>query len=748
MENYLNIDILSLQNEANLFGNQFIQTLLQLKDNHKKEDQQWFQKLLELNLQNSESVDINAGLLINFTVLDSIVAKLLNLDTKLLAKIRVVGDYINQIWESNRGNTSKLYEFIMSEDQARELSNKVNLPITPINHATTTYTHPTQNSQQETNTLLATKSTLNSIQNNTEEKEDALMYEKEVELQEIEMSEARTSEHEKSKEENETLDDTTTALLKDIKKIKHYKTRNRPSQTINPFFITNKGAFTAGALIANTPGDNKQEQITYLANMCRLPKTQTSLIKDLFFNGNGWYTIDFQYQHDMIDCVQKINNKKNEDFKLIYITGGPIVPELKQTQKTKGSQSTKPTTTRAFLQEKSKSSETEKNFYKLNTTTTQWGIKMLIGTFPGNNRNEQIMILADTFGINKSSNLINVEHINGNSWFTGYFKNEQERSICLTEINKTSTSTGIKATKLECTHERHIIKTSTQTQKGKNVVHTMNQDTQATQVKILDIPTEFTRNRVLGALKRYGQIKSLSIKIEEKEKRSAIVTFDNIKLDLENTWSIPMGDVMARIIPIDQMHLISERNSITTRLYGIHNDTTASRIMNAVKHMGAKSIHIPKNGRTGKRRSFAIIGFQNQESLEKALRSHVELFGCKTWWSAKDKQKNININHKSRSSKANSNSIQTPQYNISESLSESEDSSSTHSEDSFYNNHKPKKPKTKTTFNTPQLSSIQYENSNWIQMTNLLERIDNRLNRLEMNELKRSKNGSNAHNRS
>src|SRR6185369_6092210 len=307
MENYLNIDILSLQNEANLFGNQFIQTLLQLKDNHKKEDQQWFQKLLELNLQNSESVDINAGLLINFTVLDSIVAKLLNLDTKLLAKIRVVGDYINQIWKSNRGNTSKLYEFIMSEDQARELSNKVNLPITPINHATTTYTHPTQNSQQETNTLLATKSTLNSIQNNTEEKEDALMYEKEVELQEIEMSEARTSEHEKSKEENETLDDTTTALLKDIKKIKHYKTRNRPLQTINPFFITNKGAFTAGALIVNTPGDNKQEQITYLANMCRLPKTQTSLIKDLFFNSNGWYTINFQYQHDMIDCVQKIN---------------------------------------------------------------------------------------------------------------------------------------------------------------------------------------------------------------------------------------------------------------------------------------------------------------------------------------------------------------------------------------------------------------------------------------------------------
>ena len=149
MENYLNIDILLLQNEANTFGDQFIQTLLQLKDNHKQEDQQWFQKLLEQNTQNLESIDINAGLLINFTVLDSIIAKLLNFDLKLLAKIRVVGAYINQLWESNGGDIIKLNEFIMGEDQARELSSKVNLSITPTNYTPTIYMCPTltQNSQ-------------------------------------------------------------------------------------------------------------------------------------------------------------------------------------------------------------------------------------------------------------------------------------------------------------------------------------------------------------------------------------------------------------------------------------------------------------------------------------------------------------------------------------------------------------------------------------------------------------------------
>src|SRR6185369_17534723 len=105
------------------------------------------------------------------------------------------------------------------------------------------------------------------------------------------------------------------------------KTRNRPSQILNPYFIIDKSNFTADILIANTPGDNKQEQKTYLANIFRLAKTQTYLIKNLFHNGNRWYIISFQFQHDMINCVQKVNDKDNEDLKLVYITGGPSIVE-------------------------------------------------------------------------------------------------------------------------------------------------------------------------------------------------------------------------------------------------------------------------------------------------------------------------------------------------------------------------------------------------------------------------------------
>ena len=240
----------------------------------------------------------------------------------------------------------------------------------------------------------------------------------------------------------------------------------------------------------------------------------------------------------MINCVQKLNNKNNEDFKLIYITGGPDTSDIKQ--KIKEVKINKPQITKAPKQEKIESIKVEKNPYNLNALTTQWGIKMLIGTFPGNNRNEQITILANTFDINKSSNLINIEHINGNSWFTGYFKNEQERLVCLTEINKTSSNTGIKVLKLDEISKRNNNKANIQTSKGKNVlnhdkIYTMTQDTQVIQVKILDIPPEFTHNRVLGALRKYGQIKSLSITKEEKGKRTANVFFNNIKLDLENT---------------------------------------------------------------------------------------------------------------------------------------------------------------------------------------------------------------------
>jgi hypothetical protein len=454
----------------------------------------------------------------------------------------------------------------------------------------------------------------------------------------------------------------------------------------------------------------------------------------------------------MINCIEKTNRKKNKDFKLVYIKEGPEIIDRELTEKIEETQIKKNQLTKTSLQKKFQKIKTEKNPHKLNSSTTQWGIKMLIGTFPGNNRNEQITTLANTFGINKSSDLINVEHISGNSWFTGYFKNDQERLACLTAINKSSSSTRIKATKLDIIPKKTNKKKDVQIQKGKNVIRhetqTAYQDIQMSQVKILDIPLEFSYNRILGALKRYRWIRSSLIIKEEKGTKSVVVTFENIKIDLESTWSIPMGDIMARILPAEQMYLMTERNLITTRLYGIHKDTTPTRIMSAIKHLEAKSVHIPKNGKTGKRRSFAIISFQNQKSLEKALKSHVELFGCKTWWSSKDELKNKKTTNSPKNQKNTSQQLKSPYQDNLDLPSGYESSSSKSSMSSYHDNNKSTRHEVKSMSYSPQSFPTQHMIPDWSQMTKLLERIDNRLNKLEKIESQENNSGPSAHNRS
>ena len=209
-----------------------------------------------------------------------------------------------------------------------------------------------------------------------------------------------------------------------------------------------------------------------------------------------------------------------------------------------------------------------------------------------------------------------------------------------------------------------------------------------------------------------------------------------------------MEDTMARILLAEHIDLISECNLITVRLYGIHNNTTATRIMSATKHMGAKSIHISKNGRTEKRRSFAIIGFQSKNSREKAITSHVELFDCKTWWSTKDNTKDIRTNTRTNNSPPNFQTYRKYPNKVPEMSWESEDSSSTYSEESSNSIYTRKGKKVVTAPYASQSSLAQHNSLDWVHMAGLLERIENRLNKLEEKEIRTTKNGLKVHNRS
>ena len=79
--------------------------------------------------------------------------------------------------------------------------------------------------------------------------------------------------------------------------------------------------------------------------------------------------------------------------------------------------------------------------------------------------------------------------------------------------------------------------------------------------------------------------------------------------------------------------------------------------MSAIKHLKAKTVYISKNSKTDKRRNFAIIGFESNKDLQKALSSYVELFRTKTWWSTKDNQR---INSKETRMKTKCKVIQKP----------------------------------------------------------------------------------------
>jgi hypothetical protein len=514
------------------------------------------------------------------------------------------------------------------------------------------------------------------------------------------------------------------AITRDIKEIKHYETRNRPAQALNPFFVSHKGNFKAGALIANTPGNNKEEHKSYLANMLRIPKTQKSLIKDDFFNGNGWYTIHFNYKHDMIECVQKTNNKKNEDFKLLYLIGEPV--EQKVLQTIENSKSEKVNKIQDHLSTIQNPSITKENHnpFDLSDKRTDWGLGMLIGAFPGNNRREQLSILANSLQIPEYNDLINLEHINGNSWFTCYFQKEQQRSNYLDLLNK-SINKSITPTFNTINLESLKLNTPKNKDKGKNKIQESK-----TKVQILDISEEFTINRIKGAIKQYGNIQSFQVNKETNSNlKSVTVIFDPININLEETWAIPMGRIMARIAPYDEhISKLNERNEITTRLYGINKDTSATRIMSSIKHTGAKTVFIPKNSKTGKRRTFAIIGFKNEEDLIKALSMQISLFGCKTWWSTKDTAKITRSSnrrtHKEENNNEESSNNMLFEYTCSKKEKIIDSQTSTNKQEKRRKKFE-KNNKENTSTNTTIVEST------WEQISNTLLQINKRLQKLE-----------------
>jgi hypothetical protein len=124
------------------------------------------------------------------------------------------------------------------------------------------------------------------------------------------------------------MDDTSQDILGgNITNVQYYDIRNRKSDPINPFYITNNKRFRLGILAVSTPGDNKKEQLTFVANALKLP-TDSNLVQFEFWEGNNWITIGFDYEEDLNLCKNKVNGKEKDIIKFIQLTTQKESPNI------------------------------------------------------------------------------------------------------------------------------------------------------------------------------------------------------------------------------------------------------------------------------------------------------------------------------------------------------------------------------------------------------------------------------------
>ena len=144
-----------------------------------------------------------------------------------------------------------------------------------------------------------------------------------------------------------------------------------------------------------------------------------------------------------------------------------------------------------------------------------------------------------------------VSHIysRGRSWIAVHFNNYKDLEECITKINNNQNNNKVEMFNM-ITFENELRKKEKQLnfsliQKG---FHSTTENKGHRTFKILDIPREYSKERVKGALKPYGKIIDFN-KIKTNQEKEIVVTLEqtNTSKDLTEVWSIPIRNIMARI---------------------------------------------------------------------------------------------------------------------------------------------------------------------------------------------------------
>src|SRR4051812_44042508 len=94
-----------------------IQALLHCIEKHPKgsENKEWFIKLIQDNLNGITSLEIDADLFYNATVVKNLLANLLAIDIKIIVKVRIVHKIINILWKENNWDIILLNSYILDD---------------------------------------------------------------------------------------------------------------------------------------------------------------------------------------------------------------------------------------------------------------------------------------------------------------------------------------------------------------------------------------------------------------------------------------------------------------------------------------------------------------------------------------------------------------------------------------------------------------------------------------------------------
>jgi len=165
---------IQLSEEATQRQTEIIEQLLTLKDDHYEDDKAWFHKMIHNCHHKIETEEIDLGISFNTTMLDTITAKIMNIDPRQIVKADIIRKYTKELWIKNRLHADILDEHIVKNPSDRLTISTILRPsdhtfqddhITPdIQTESICSTHPEHSLNQQASTIPQVQTTHHSKQ--------------------------------------------------------------------------------------------------------------------------------------------------------------------------------------------------------------------------------------------------------------------------------------------------------------------------------------------------------------------------------------------------------------------------------------------------------------------------------------------------------------------------------------------------------------------------------------------------------